>query len=168
MFAKFAPFQTVQFDNLEFQVDSSRWVHQVLPGFDLDHIRIIEINLPHGGSLPNGAAAFFDEARRDYEGGRYGDCIAKCRRLREVVEKQLGATKGAPIAEIVGNRLRWTTDAPQRTVIDSSWKALVDITNVAHHPERPGLFSAPDARFGLLLTSVLLEYVQALLSPIAV
>jgi hypothetical protein len=162
MFAKCAPFRTVKFDPLEFEVDASRWVAQVLPGFDLDHIRIVEIDLPHDGALPHGAAAFFDEGRRDYESGRYGDCIAKCRRLREVVEKQLGATRAKPLATIIADQLAWAVDAPQRKVLDSSWKALVDITNAAHHPERPGIFCAADARFGLLLTAVLLEYVQTL------
>jgi hypothetical protein len=155
-------FQDTIVENLSVPVSASVWIDSVLPGLGLDHLRLVEIALPHaGGALPDSVIPLFDAARRDYDEGRYRESIQKCRDVRTRVEKHLGATKHHPVGDAIGDRVASPLNDDEREFLNQSWTALVDFTSAAHH--QPA-YVAADAKVCLLLTAVLLEFLQGLLA----
>jgi hypothetical protein len=165
LFSFVVPFWNTRIDDLPVRIPQSTWVDRVLPGLGLDRLRLVELALPaFGGPLPQEVVPHFDAARRDYDAGRYRECIQQCRSIRHAVERHLGATEKQPVQEQVGQRLGWPADSPQRMFLAQTWKALVDLTNAALH-RLDTVFQARDARACLLTTAVLLEYLERLVGP---
>lgn len=158
-----APFLGTSVDNLSIRLPAAIWIDNVLPGLGLDHLRLLEIALPRvGGVVPAEVIPHFDAARRDYDAGRYRECIQKCRDVRNLIEKHLGASKGHPVGDAVADLAGLPLLQDQRRFLNQCWVALVDLTSAAHHQTA---YSTADARACLLLTAVLLEYLQMLLTP---
>jgi hypothetical protein len=142
-------------------------VNNVIPGLGLDRLRLIEIRVPSpGGSLPGAVVSLFDAARRDYDDGRYRECIQKCRDVRHAVEQYLGATgQNNTVADQVAARLALPPNDPRHALIDQTWQGLAALTSQAHHIAHLDLSSVADARAALLLTASLLDYLGHLFAP---
>lgn len=163
MYSTFAYFWDTRMDDLPLHVPESTWIENVLPGLGLDRLRLVELALPTiGGLLELETVQTFDAARREYDSGRYRECIEKCRYVRDGIHECLGATRERPVAKVIGDRLHMASNAPQRAFLRDAWKSLVDLTNAAHHPTQARLLMPSDARACLLVVAVLLEYLQAL------
>jgi hypothetical protein len=159
-FSRLDYFWYAQPAELRIEVPASVWVQQVLPGFGLNHQRLVEITLPETGVLPAEVIGYWDTARRHMDLGNYRESMAACRDVRNAVEQHVGATRAHPVSDMVANRLGLAPDAPQRTILRVAWEALREATNEAHHiPGGPRLTS-PDARLCLHMTAVVLEYVS--------
>ncbi len=159
---------TTRIEPLALRIPASTWVDNVLPGLGLDRLRLIEITLPVGGGpLPVSVVSMFDDAQRDYDAGRYRECVGKCRDVRHAVEQHLGATKAQPVADVVAAQLALPAGAAERTFLDGAWKALGDLTNSAHHIGTTGApsYSAAATRTCLFLTATLLDYMRHLYMP---
>ncbi|PZR99876.1 MAG: hypothetical protein DLM70_14600 [Chloroflexi bacterium] len=155
-----APFQETRVDTIVVRVSASTWIDHVLPGLGLDHVRLVEISLPRsGGALPEAIGPFFDGARRDYDAGRYRECVQKCRDVRYAVEKHVGATAQRPVGEAIQDRVGWPLAEAERRFLNQCWRALADFTSASHHQHA---FFAADANACLLLSAVLLEFLQNL------
>jgi hypothetical protein len=156
-------FWTTDIDSLRLQIDASVWINQVLPGFGIDNVRLIEMVFPPGLPDTGNAAKVFDEALRAYHSKRYADCIGKCRGIIRAWNQQLSATSKKHLAELVGEAQRWPADDPRRKLLDSIWQALLEAANAASHPEgqdpayQP---SAHDAKLQLMMTAVVSEYLH--------
>lgn len=152
---------------LRLEVETSSWVESVLPGLGYDRVRLVEIDLtqmPDEGVAP----AQFDKARREFDAGRYAECVATCRAIRHAWERALDATtQQRPIAKALAEQLgRSDSDWPY-TVLKKMWAGYADMTNAPHHPEqtpKPRPVTAADAKFCLLATLALSEYVDQLRS----
>ncbi len=158
-------FWTVEIDSLRIQIEPSAWITNVLPGLGVDAMRLVEVSFPP--SLPGtaGAAKAFDEALQALNARRYDECVSKCRGIVTAWNKKLGATKTTPLASVVASKLGWAADDPRVIWLDRLWQALVDMSNVPHHPEtrKAGHQLSPqDARLHLMLTAILSEYLYAL------
>lgn len=163
-----APFWDTVIDDLFVRIPEAMWVANVLPGLGLDRLRLVEIAAPtDSGPLPACVVPLFDDAQRDYDAGRYRECVGKCRDVRHAVEQHLGATKAQPVAAVVAAQLALPPDAAERTFLDDAWKALGDVTNSAHHigPAGAPSYSAAAARTCLFLTATLLDYLRHLYLP---
>ncbi len=162
------PFWNFEPDPLEFRIPAASWIDNVLPGLGLDRLRLIEIAVPvAGGPLPAGVVSMFDDAQRDYDAGRYRECVGKCRDVRHAVEQHLGATKAQPVADVVAAQLSLPAGGAEQTFLDDAWKALGDLTNSAHHIGTAGVpaYSAAATRTCLFLTATLLDYLRQLYMP---
>lgn len=156
-----APFLETSVGNLSIRLPASTWIDKVLPGLGLDHLRLVEIALPRsGGAVPGEVVPHFDAARRDYDFGRHRECIQKCRDVRNLIEKHLGASKAHPVGDALADLAGLPLPQDQRRFLNQCWIALADLTSAAHHQMA---YSTADARACLLLTAVLLEYLQMLL-----
>jgi len=164
----FASIWSTRIEPLTLRIPAETWVGNVLPDLGLDRLRLIEIAVPVGGGpLPASVVTLFDEAQRDYDGGRYRECVGKCRDVRHAVEQHLGATKAQPVADVVAAHLSLPAGAAERTFLDDAWKALGDLTNSAHHIGPTGVtsYAAAAARACLFLTATLLDYMRHLYMP---
>lgn len=162
------PFWNFEPDPLAFRIPAPSWVDNVLPGLGLDRLRLIEIAAPIGGGpLPESVVSMFDDAQRDYDTGRYRECVGKCRDVRHAVEQHLGATRAQPVSDVVAAQLSLPAGAAERTFLDDAWKALGDLTNSAHHIGPAGVpaYSAAATRTCLFLTATLLDYMHHLYMP---
>jgi hypothetical protein len=156
-------FWSTAIDPLHVQIDASVWISKVLPGFGIDYIRLVEVAFPPGLPDIENAAKIFDDAQRAYHAKRYEECIGKCRGIIRAWNNNLSATKRQHLAELIGNAQKWPNDDPRRDLLDSIWQALVNATNVPHHPEaQAGSYelTAADARFHLMMTAVVSEYLH--------
>lgn len=158
-FSSLAPFWYPQAGDLSFQVSASDWAQHVLPGLGYNTVRFLEIALPSSlDFLPDTILAYYDTAQRHFDQGNYREAMASCRDIRNTIEEHLGAIRTSPVATVFADRLGLPPDAPQRALLDATWKALATATNQAHHlPEGPRLTGA-DARMCLFLTAMLLDY----------
>lgn|GEM_PF-4209936 len=160
MFAEMLPFWNTDIRPLQAEIEPSTWVDSVLPGLGYDHVRLVEIDLsqmPDVGILVNQ----FDTARREYDDGRDAACIAACRNIREAWEKVLEANKDRPVAKVLAGLLLWPVQDWHINMLNAIWKGYADMTNAFHHTPPPTA-TAADARFCLLLTAILSEYVAHL------
>lgn len=164
MFTDLSYFWSTKINPLEVQVEPSTWVDRVLPRWGLDHLRLVEMSLPPALPEAGNAAGQFSRALRDLDLGRYDDSIAACRAVKKAWEKELGATKAHPVAQILADERGWGKDDPRRKLLDQAWEGLGFVVNAARHPEGHQDFrpSHADARFCLLLTAILSEYVDRL------
>ena len=163
LLSELMPFWNTRVDPLWVNIEQSTWIRQVLPGLGYDASRLVEIDFPQALPGHPGAAAEWDKARRAFDERRYGDCVAECRDLLSMWNRQFGATKDRPLATALAESRRWPDGDGRRAFIDSVWKAITDITNAPHHPEgEEGSqhFDAPDARLILLLTGALSAYLS--------
>jgi hypothetical protein len=159
-------FWTSDIDSLRVQIDPTVWIANVLPGFGIDNIRLIEVVFPPGLPDIGNAAKVFDDAQRAFHGSRYADCISKCRGIIRAWNRQLSATTKAHLGELVANSQRWPSDDPRRKLLDSVWQALLEASNAANHPEGQDPAYQPtssDARLQLMLTAVVSEYLHQVL-----
>jgi hypothetical protein len=122
-------------------------------------------------------ASQFDKARSYLDEGRYEECIAACRGIKNAWEKRLKATKKKPVAAILSEKLRWTQEDPHYQSLDKAWEGLHIMTSAFHHPEefantadgseeasQSVVASAADARFCFFQIVILSEYVERLYS----
>jgi hypothetical protein len=159
----YVPKLTIPIDDLFAQVPASIWVDRVLPPLGFSSLRLIEIALPMANSLlPEDLLSSFDFARRDYDLGKYRECIQRCRDVRNGVEHSLGATKQHPVADVIGDRLGLPADAPQRAYLRNTWAGFADLTNAAHHLSTVQGMLRADAHVCLLTVALLLEYISQL------
>jgi hypothetical protein len=156
------PFWYTGIEGLGLEVEQSSWVRNVLPGLGHDRVRLIEVDLtqmPEQGIT----AERFDEAIREFDEGRYADCIATCRDIRYGWEQALEATKQRPIAKVVAEQLSWPDADWHYLLLDKLWAAFADISNVPHHSVKtpqPLPITAVDAKLCLQLTLTLSEYID--------
>ncbi len=161
MLSTFAPFWTTQIEALDLRVPASAWVSNVLPGLGLDHLRLIELELPStNGSLPDTLLPLFDEAQRDFSLGRYRESVAKCRDIRYAIEGHLKAAKARPVYVVVTEQLGLDTATPQSMFLKGLWDTFYEITNAGHHPTSGQRLARADAHACLNLTALLLEYLE--------
>jgi hypothetical protein len=165
MYAQLFPFWQTRIDQLRVEIDTSRWVRDVLPGLGLDQSRLIEVTLPP--PLPSGdnAAHEWDQARKAFDARRYRDCIERSRGVIRLWISALGATKERTVAMIIAERQQWPDGDPRRALLDSLWRTVTDFSNLPHHPETTGSepFEAgpAEARLFLMLIATLSEYLGA-------
>lgn len=163
-FSFLAPFWNCRIEDISVRIHESHWVDSVLPGLGLDRLRLVEVALPaSGGPLPDGMVKHFDAARKDYDSGRYRECVQKCRDVRYDVEGAVRADTGMGVADGVARKVGLDMKGPEHAFLDTCWKALADLTNAANHLKDE--FGAPDARACLILTAVVVEYLEGLLRP---
>jgi hypothetical protein len=168
LFSLVAPFWDTRIEPLPIRITAPLWIDNALPGLGYDRLRLIEVMVPSPGEpLLTMVIPFFDDARRDYDAGRYRECVQKCRDVRHAVEQHLGATgkEGDRVADKVAARLGLSADDPRRKLLDGMWQGLVLLTSEAHHISNPGGYTAANARGCLLLTATLLDYLRSLFNP---
>ena len=164
MLSQVLPFWRTDIGATTVTVERSRWVREVLPGLGYEQNRLIEARFPP--PLPDhpSAAREWDKARLALDEQRYSDCVSECRDLLVMWQKQLKATTGRPVAAVIAERRGWSEDDARRKFLDNLWAAAIDIVNEPHHPEGKAVaqeFDACDARFMLLLTAALSEYINS-------
>ncbi len=154
-------FWTATINTFPVQVETPRWVRDVLPGLGYDSLRLIEVTLPPPLPDHQSAASQFDKAKVALDSRRYDDAVSACRGLLKMWSDKLGATKAKPVAEVVANELGWAPDDTRRQFLDGLWKAATDFVNTAHHPEgndEPLWLDYRDARMAWMLAGLLSEY----------
>lgn len=161
MLSQLFPFWNTGISELPLYVESSAWARDVLSGLGYDHVRHIEMRFPP--PLPNhpSAAREWDKARRALDDRRYDDCVAECRDVLAMWQKQLSATKDHPIATVIAAERKWGGEDRRTDFLDCLWKAAIDVANEPHHPEGQVVaqhFDAADARLLLTLTAALSQY----------
>jgi hypothetical protein len=162
VFWQVMPFRTTSVSPLSIQIEQSTWVRDVLPGLGYDRLRLLELAFPPPLPDHGSAAAEFDRAKRALDERRYGDCIQACRGLLNMWEKHYGATQKKRVAEVIAAQRGWAEDDIRRSLLDTLWKEVGDISNAPHHPEGDTdseLLTRSDARLVLILTGALSEYV---------
>ena len=165
-FVVLAPFELAAADPLPIDVNASQWLSRVLPGLGLDQLRLIEVALPRGdGPLPQQVIAFIDQARNDYDSGRFRECVQKCRDVRNAVEHHLGATKAHPVGAVIAHKVGAQFSTDHQGFVDQLWVALLNFTNSGHHLNTASLVTAPDAHACLVITAALVELINRWLSP---
>jgi hypothetical protein len=120
--------------NVEISITREQWVSTFLPGLGLDRSRLIEVTFPAGLGETNHAHDY-DRALRALREGRYDDCVADTRDIVARWNSVLGASATKHIGEVIGDLRGWGDGDPRRAFVTSSWKALLDICNVAHHQD---------------------------------
>lgn len=161
-------FWNTRIDPLAIVVEPSAWITNVLPGFGIDRVRLVELELPPPLPSHRAASARWDEATRALHEQRYGDCVSHCRAILASWNTELGATKKRHVADIVGEKRAWAEDDVRKRLLDNVWQGLTDTVNATHHPEGQASPLEPtpaDAEFHLLLTGILSGYVSRLLGP---
>ncbi len=157
-------FWTTDIDSMRVQIDPSVWIDNVLPGFGIDGIRLLELTFPPALPKVGNAAKAFDEALRAFNSKHYKDTIGKCRAIVSAWNTQFGATDKKHLADLVATAQGWAQDDPRKDALDKIWTALINGSNAPHHPEsQPAGYepSAHDARLHLLLTAAVSEYLHA-------
>ncbi len=173
MYSELIPFWNTSIGVLRVAIESTTWIN-VLSGLGFDRVRLVEINLaqmPEAGFV----ASQFDKARRYLDEGRFEDCVAACRGIKNAWEKRLKATKKKPVAAILAEKLGWTQEDPHYQFLDKTWEGLHIMTSAFHHPEALSntldgaeevsqsiVASAADARFCFFQIVILSEYVERL------
>lgn len=163
LYSQVLPFWNSQVHPVRVEIEQSKWSRDVLPGLGYDRLRVMELVFPP--ALPDhpSAARQFDQARRALDERRYGDSILACRGLLNMWEKQLGATRKNPVADVIAGLRTWPAGDVRHGLLDSLWKEVGDIANAPHHPEGDvdaEVFDAHDARLVLLLAAALSQYVS--------
>lgn len=164
LFSEMLPFWNSFIAPLRIEIEPRVWVEQVLPGVGYDQVRLVELNLaniPALGILPSQ----FDEARRKYDAGDYPGCVATCRSIQTAWEQHVGATRKTPLATTLAEHLHWPPKDWHTAMLDAMWKGYADMVNAPHHPEQeppPLPPTAADARFCLLFTAIISEYLDRL------
>ncbi len=144
-------------------VERSHWADRVLPQIGADRVRLAAVRLGDPWAARK-VIAFLDAARRDYDNGRYRECLQKCRDVRHEIERLLQANR-KKVGERVADRLAQAGlihgDSTQWRFLDGVWGATAGLTSDAHHIASV-VFTAREARAALLITAVLVEFVSEL------
>jgi hypothetical protein len=153
-------------DDALFEVDPTVWIRAVLPAFDRQGVRLVELTLPFAADDKH-AMSLFNAAEAEFTLTNYGKAIANCRVIFSGWSSRLGATKQRHVSAIVAERAGWPAGDLRTKMVDDLWQALLTLTNDEHHTERPpstGPIGEQDARFVLMATAVLSDYVGRLLA----
>jgi len=156
-------FWTVQVGTLRIQMEPSAWIANVLPGFGIDSLRLVEMQFPPKFASGSSAKSF-DEALVAFNAKRYDECVAKCRGIISGWNKSLGATKARPMGKAIAARQGWAKDDARIEWLNGLWKSLVDMGNAVHHPESRASsqrVSPYDAKLHLMMTATMSEYLSA-------
>jgi len=144
-----------------FLVSASHWATQVVPAVGFGEYRMIEVQLPSPASpFPASAIWHFDNARIDYDQGKYRECIEKCRYVRHDIEQHLGATTKQSVGTVVAQQLGLPANGPQEKLANNLWKAFAEITNAGHHLAPTERLTRADAHACLMLAALLVEYLE--------
>jgi hypothetical protein len=163
MFSQLMPFWRTDIPSVPIFIERSTWVRDVLAGVGYDRVRLIEMRFPPPMPDHPSAASEWDKARRALDEQRYGDCVAECRDILAMWQRQLNATKDSPVASVVAAKHGWVDHDSRLTFLDSLWKAAIDIVNTPHHPEGKTVeqhFDSADAHLMLTLTAALSQYIS--------
>jgi hypothetical protein len=156
-------FWTVQIGTLRLQLEPSAWIANVVPGFGIDTLRLVEVAFPP--SVPGGSSVkTFDEAVHAFNARRYDECVAKCRATVSAWNKKLKSTKARPMGKVVAAIGGWADDDQRIPWLNSVWQSLVDMSNAVHHPEARSSaqhVSVHDAKLLLMMTATMSEYLHA-------
>jgi len=152
---------TTSITTFSVEIETSRWVKDVLPGLGYDCVRLIEVVLPP--VLPDHAtaAAQYDKAKAALDSWRYDDAIEACKALVSMWSKKFGGSKAKPVAQVIGDTLGWPEGDARRLFVDGLWESLTKFTNTARHPERNDQAldaDYRDARLTVMLLGLLSEY----------
>lgn len=145
---------------LKFAIPVETWTIAILPKWDLDRYRLVEVAFP-AVSEPGQEhlARQWDRAWSAYTNGRYADAIGHLRGILNVVNRQLQATKQKPLATVMANRRAWGVTDPRRESLDRVWESLLRITNSELHPEDDAPeWTVSDCRWLLHLVASTLDY----------
>lgn len=144
---------------LSISISREQWAERLAPAFGLNSTRLVPIRLPKSvEGLDDKLVAMFDQAAAAYERRDYRGAIQGCRDIRELAEQSLGAQGEGSVADIVAKERQLEVGSPEHQLLDDAWKLFVDFTNTAKHARSHGHYASADARAGLLITAVLLEY----------
>jgi hypothetical protein len=160
-------FWSASVDELEIQLSREHWAEQVAPALGHDRVRLVAVSLPSpGGWLDTNVVPIFDAASRAYDAADWREAIQKCRDVRHHIEQQVrGTSQDGSVAQVVAQRLGVEEDDPRIRFLDSTWKALADVTNEAHHIDSIGRLQAATAHAALLITATMVQHVAELLGP---
>jgi hypothetical protein len=161
------PFWRTTTEEMQIQLPRERWARDIAPALGHDRVRLIAVQLPAlDGVLGNELVPIFDAASRAYDAADWRECIQKCRDVRHHIEQQVrGASQNGTVAQVVAQRLNVEDDDPRIRFLDSTWKALADVTNEAHHIDSIGRLQAATAHAALLVTATMVQHVAELLGP---
>jgi hypothetical protein len=161
------PFWRPRINELQVRLPREHWARQVAPALGHDRVRLIAVQLPSpDGVLGNDVVPIFDAANRAYDVADWRECIQKCRDVRHHIEQQVhGTSQDGTVAQIVAQRLSVEEGDPRVRFLDSTWKALADVTNEAHHIDSIGRLQAATAHAALLVTATMVQHVAELLGP---
>ncbi|MCL5284128.1 MAG: hypothetical protein M1330_05420 [Armatimonadetes bacterium] len=165
MFSDLSYFWNTTIETLGLMIEQSVWVDRVLPGLGLDRVRLIEMQLPRLDGEEDQVLERFNNALNNLDWGNYKDSIAACRDVRYLWEQKFDANKlKNPIADILAQQQNWPENDPRRQLLNKVWEGWAVLTSKAHHLPEENMppFTAADARFCLLLTAILTEYLMAL------
>jgi hypothetical protein len=163
MFSQLLPFWRTGIPPVPVFIERSTWVRDVLTGVGHNRARLIEMTFPPPMPDHPSAANEWDKARRALDEQRYGDCVAECRDILAMWQRQLKATKERPFASVVSAKHGWSEHDSRIPFLDGLWKAAIDIVNTPHHPEGKMVeqhFGPADARLMLTLTAALSQYIS--------
>lgn len=149
-----------------FEVDPTVWLRAVLPAFDRHGVRLVELTLPFAADDKH-AMSLFHDAENEFTRTNYGKAVANCRAIFNGWSSRLGASKQRHVSTIVAERAGWPDGDLRTKMVDDLWQSLLTLANDEHHPERPPSAAAigeQDARFVLMATAVLSDYVGRLLA----
>jgi hypothetical protein len=131
------PLTWIRVGDVTVPVPRSEWAEQILPAVGLNTMRLVACRLPRsGGSLGNDLTTWFDQARLKFDAGDYRGAIERARDVRNAVEQHLHSSRAAPVALKVETARGLPKHAPTTEFLDGVWRALADVTNEAHHPDR--------------------------------
>lgn len=149
-----------QWDALTFRISTETWTTAILPKWDLDRYRILEVEFPQIRGLDEPLAVQWDRALTAYNQGRYADAVGHLRGILNAINQELNARKGRPIADIIRDHRKWVSNDVRHPLLDGVWKGLINATNTELHPES-GMspnWTATDCRWLFLLVTANLDY----------
>jgi hypothetical protein len=123
----------------------------------------MEIRFPGNLAAGKSPASEFDKAVAALNQRRFDDCVAACRGLVASWNEYYKADKATPMGDAIGNIRGWAPDDQRRSLVSGIWKALIDATNAAHHPEDDETaqeFDQADARMVLYQVAVMSEFLS--------
>ena len=167
MYSQRFTFWTSSVNPITFTIEMSQWVESILPKLGYNQLRLIELRLPPLLPDHGAAATEFDKARVAFDQRRYPECIAACRSLVNMWNRQLASTKTAPMGVVVGDKLDWPTDDCRREFVSQIWTATLNLVNVPLHPEGqpdPQEFKVHETKLLFRQVALLSEFLAAVVA----
>jgi hypothetical protein len=161
------PFWRTSTEEMQIQLPRERWARDIAPALGHDRVRLVAIGLPSpDGVFDADVVSIFDAAGRAYDAADWRECIQKCRDVRHRIEQQVrGTSQDSSVAQVIAQRLGVEESDPRVRFLDSTWKALAEVTNDAHHIDSIGRLQAATAHAALLITATMVQHVAELLGP---